>query len=147
MFGKSCLGFTGSPYVFVQRLYGPSRHQGVIRHVHVTVSPFSVESRKPRSRFSQAVRMCSAPPGDTLVQQVEKKISALLDPVSLSVTPAYDDPNGSHVTIDVVSSKFEGLMMVRRQQLVYKAIWDEMNSGAIHAVDSMTTKTPKEAGM
>ena len=58
---------------------------------------------------------------------------------------AYDDPNGSHISVEVVSSNFEGKRMVQRQQLVYKAIWEEMQ-GAVHAVDSMSCKTPSEAG-
>ncbi len=33
----------------------------------------------------------------------------------------------------------------RRQQMVYKAIWLELQD-AVHAVDAMTTKTPAEAG-
>jgi BolA-like protein 1 len=57
---------------------------------------------------------------------------------------AYDDPNGSHVSIEVVSPEFEGKRPVQRQQLVYKAIWEELQ-GPVHAVDSMVCKTPAEA--
>jgi stress-induced morphogen len=57
---------------------------------------------------------------------------------------AYDDPNGSHIKIEVVSTMFEGKRAMQRQQLVYKAIWEEMQ-GAVHAVDSMVCKTPDEA--
>ena len=57
---------------------------------------------------------------------------------------AYDDPNGSHISIVVVSDKFEGKRAVQRQQMVYKAIWEEMQ-GPVHAVDSMICKTPSEA--
>jgi BolA-like protein 1 len=39
---------------------------------------------------------------------------------------------------------FEGKRAMQRQQLVYKAIWEEMQ-GAVHAVDSMVCKTPDEA--
>jgi len=35
-----------------------------------------------------------------------------------TIQGAYDDPNGSHISIEVTSSLFEGK---RRQQLVYKA--------------------------
>ena len=41
----------------------------------------------------------------------------------------------------------KSLLMMKRHQLVYKAIWDEMQSGAIHAVDSIDAKTPAEAGL
>jgi BolA protein len=57
---------------------------------------------------------------------------------------AYDDPNGSHISIEVVSAKFEGKRAMQRQQMVYKAIWEELQ-GPIHAVDSMVCKTPDEA--
>ena len=87
-------------------------------------------------------------------------------------TGAYDDPNGSHISIVVVSDAFEGKRPVQRQQLVYKAIWEEVSKenrkkvlrffvldsnsfifnpfpsqlqGPVHAVDAMICKTPGEA--
>ena len=64
----------------------------------------------------------------------------------VQVTGAFDDPNGSHIAIEVVSEKFVGKRPVQRQQLVYKAIWDEMEGqgGAVHAIDSMICKAPSE---
>jgi BolA-like protein 1 len=56
---------------------------------------------------------------------------------------AYDDPNGSHISIEVVSDKFTGKRAMQRQQLVYKAIWEELQ-GPVHAVDSMVCKTTDE---
>lgn len=56
---------------------------------------------------------------------------------------AYGDPNGSHISVEVVSNQFEGKRPVQRQQLVYKAIWQELQ-GPVHAVDSMVCKTPSE---
>lgn len=47
-------------------------------------------------------------------------------------------------SIDVVSSEFEGKSAVNRQRMVYKAIWEELQS-TVHAVDHMTTRTPSEA--
>lgn len=47
-------------------------------------------------------------------------------------------------SIDVVSPAFEGQSAVNRQRMVYKAIWEELQS-TVHAVDQMTTKTPNEA--
>mmetsp|Transcript_80228 Transcript_80228/g.129987 ORF Transcript_80228/g.129987 Transcript_80228/m.129987 type:complete len:163 (+) Transcript_80228:37-525(+) len=84
--------------------------------------------------------------GDSVVAGMVKKLEKEFTPVKLEVIPAYGDPNGSHVTINVVSDAFEGKRPVQRQQLVYKVIWEEMQ-GAVHAVDSMTCKTPKEAGL
>jgi len=49
-----------------------------------------------------------------------------------------------HVSLFVVSEEFEGLSRMKRQQTVYRAIKDLMNSGQIHAVDEMTTKAPSE---
>lgn len=60
------------------------------------------------------------------------------------VTSTDDDPNGSHIQVTVVSSAFEGKKAMERQRMVYKAIWEEM-SGPVHAVDSISAKTPEEA--
>lgn len=49
-----------------------------------------------------------------------------------------------HVSIDVVSNVFEGKNSMERQRMVFKAIWFELQD-TVHAVDSMTTKTPAEA--
>jgi stress-induced morphogen len=61
----------------------------------------------------------------------------------VTILGAHDDPNGSHISIEVVSSIFSGKRPVQRQQMVYKAIWEEMQ-GPVHAVDSMICKTPDE---
>ena len=51
--------------------------------------------------------------------------------------------DGSHVNLVVVSPAFEGLSPVKKQQLVYGALSDEIASGAIHAVN-MKTFTPEQ---
>ncbi|KAG1664592.1 hypothetical protein FOA52_012535 [Chlamydomonas sp. UWO 241] len=48
--------------------------------------------------------------------------------------------------IDVVSEAFEGKQAMDRQRMLYKAIWLELQE-AVHAVDSMVTQTPAEAGL
>lgn len=48
-----------------------------------------------------------------------------------TITGAYDDPNGSHISIEVVSDAFEGKRAVQRQQLVYKAIWEELQGPVV----------------
>eukprot|EP00525_Craspedostauros_australis_P002843 CAMPEP_0198115990 /NCGR_PEP_ID=MMETSP1442-20131203/8955_1 /TAXON_ID= /ORGANISM="Craspedostauros australis, Strain CCMP3328" /LENGTH=157 /DNA_ID=CAMNT_0043773645 /DNA_START=19 /DNA_END=492 /DNA_ORIENTATION=- len=83
-------------------------------------------------------------PDTTIVDTCQQKIQAALEATDVKVTGAYDDPNGSHIAIEVVSTKFEGKRAVQRQQLVYKAIWEELQ-GPVHAVDSMVCKTPDEA--
>jgi acid stress-induced BolA-like protein IbaG/YrbA len=79
----------------------------------------------------------------TIVDVCTDKIKEALEATEVKVTGAYDDPNGSHISIEVVSTKFEGKRPVQRQQLVYKAIWEELQ-GPVHAVDSMVCKTPDE---
>mmetsp|Transcript_42597 Transcript_42597/g.114044 ORF Transcript_42597/g.114044 Transcript_42597/m.114044 type:complete len:82 (-) Transcript_42597:50-295(-) len=78
---------------------------------------------------------------------IERKLREALDPVKLEVIPAYGDPNGSHVSLRVVSKQFEGKRSMQRQQMVYKVLWDELQSQKIHAVDKMEVLTPQEAGL
>ncbi|KAF5958953.1 hypothetical protein HYC85_000162 [Camellia sinensis] len=77
-----------------------------------------------------------------LIQSMENKIKEHLNADSVIVKDAYGD--GRHVSIDVISSAFEGQSAVSRQRMVYKAIWEELQS-IVHAVDQMTTRTPTEA--
>lgn len=85
----------------------------------------------------------STGPDTTIVDTCRDKITTALEAADCKVLGAYDDPNGSHISIEVVSSMFEGKRPVQRQQLVYKAIWEELQ-GPVHAVDSMICKTPNE---
>lgn len=87
--------------------------------------------------------LSSNPPDTTVVQTCTDKIKTALETESVKVTGAYDDPNGSHISIQVVSDLFVGKRAMQRQQLVYKAIWEEMQ-GPVHAVDEMICKTPEE---
>ncbi len=50
---------------------------------------------------------------------------------------------GNHVSLTVVSERFEGLNAVKKQQLVYACLQEQISSGAIHAVN-MKTFTPSE---
>ncbi len=65
-------------------------------------------------------------PPDTVMGTIEKKLSDALAPERLEVTPTYGDPQGAHVSIEVVSSAFEGMAVVKRHQAVYKVIWEEL---------------------
>ncbi|WP_444884033.1 BolA family protein [Microbulbifer sp. PSTR4-B] len=51
---------------------------------------------------------------------------------------------GSHLMVTVVSSAFEGLSRLKKQQLVYAALNDKIADGTLHAVQ-MQTLTPEEA--
>ncbi len=52
---------------------------------------------------------------------------------------------GSSFTPVVVSEAFQGLSLVRRQQLVLAAVKDWLATGVLHAI-SMKTYTPEEWG-
>ncbi|XP_068635690.1 protein BOLA4, chloroplastic/mitochondrial-like [Aristolochia californica] len=77
-----------------------------------------------------------------MMQSMEQKIKEQLNADKVIVKDAYGD--GRHVSIDVVSTAFEGQSAVNRQRMVYKAIWEELQS-TVHAVDQMITRTPTEA--
>jgi len=51
--------------------------------------------------------------------------------------------DGRHFNLVIVSSQFEGLRTIKRQQMVYAALNAEIASGALHAVN-MRTFTPAE---
>ncbi|XP_037463179.1 protein BOLA4, chloroplastic/mitochondrial-like [Triticum dicoccoides] len=82
------------------------------------------------------------PTGSTITLSMETKIKEQLEADIVTVVDASGD--GRHVCIDVVSKAFEGKSAVNRQRMVYKVIWEELQS-TVHAVDQMTTKTPGEA--
>ena len=83
---------------------------------------------------------------DTVVARCTQKSQDAPNPSKLVVNAAHDNPNGSHISVEVVSDMFEGKRSVQRQRLVYQAIWDEMkDGGAVHAVDSIVAQTPNEA--
>ena len=102
--------------------------------------------RGSTSRFGVLARSMTAETGEgkTIVDICKEKISAALGTDDVKVVAAYDDPNGSHITVEVYSDAFEGKRPVQRQQLVYKALWEELDKNAVHAVDSMVCKTPGE---
>lgn len=83
---------------------------------------------------------------------VETKLREALSPSHLEVlneSHMHAVPPGSetHFKVVVVSSLFEGLPSVRRHQLVYGALKEELNKkpvhGGIHAV-AITSRTPAE---
>ena len=51
--------------------------------------------------------------------------------------------DGDRAAINVVAAVFEGLSRVKRQQMVYRYLNNEITSGAIHAV-TITAKAPSE---
>jgi len=117
-------------------------------------SSSSSSSSSSRSRLYSTSPTAAAPAaaaagggggGDTVIARCTKKITDALSPTRLKVTAQHDDPNGSHISIECVSSMFEGKVSVMRQRLIYKAIWDEMSDGgSVHAVDRIIALTPQE---
>ncbi|KAI3807914.1 hypothetical protein L1987_23851 [Smallanthus sonchifolius] len=110
--------------------------QQVVKPLIHTVGRRSISARV--SSFSNGTGPIDSP----LMQSMESKIKEQLNAELVTVKDAYGD--GRHVSIDVVSSYFEGKSAVNRQRMVYKAIWEELQS-VVHAVDQMTTRTPEEA--
>ncbi|MEE4244925.1 MAG: BolA family protein [Kangiellaceae bacterium] len=53
------------------------------------------------------------------------------------------DGDGSHFKVRVVSEQFEGLRSVKKQQMIYAILNDQIKSGAIHAL-SIEAFTPEE---
>ena len=87
--------------------------------------------------------LCATPADRSVVDTCREKIAAALEAKEIEVKGAFDDPNGSHIAIYCVSEQFEGKRSMQRQQLVFKAIWEEMQ-GPVHAVDQMVLKAPSE---
>jgi acid stress-induced BolA-like protein IbaG/YrbA len=71
-------------------------------------------------------------------EQVEHAIKAQMPDAQVQVIT----PDGEHYEVIVVSSQFEGKGLVQQHQLVYRAIQEEMLSGAIHAM-AVKTYTPQ----
>ncbi|XP_051203475.1 protein BOLA4, chloroplastic/mitochondrial [Lolium perenne] len=102
-------------------------------------------SGSTRTRGFASWASAPGPAGPTespITQSMETKIKEQLEADTVTVIDASGD--GRHVCIDVVSKAFEGKTAVNRQRMVYKVIWEELQS-TVHAVDQMTTKTPGEA--
>nr|XP_043616719.1 protein BOLA4, chloroplastic/mitochondrial [Erigeron canadensis] len=113
------------------------------QHQHVIIKPLiHIAGRRSISAGVSSPTNGSGPIDSPLMQSMQSKIKEELNAELVTVNDAYGD--GRHVSIDVVSSAFEGKSAVNRQRMVYKAIWEELQN-VVHAVDQMTTKTPEEA--
>lgn len=72
------------------------------------------------------------------VEQVTALLHSELDNCEISVSG-----EGSHYDITVVGDVFSGLRPVKKQQLVYAALSEQIADGSIHAVN-IKTYTPQE---
>lgn len=120
------------------------------------VSPFAAAPSSSRATVARSIPVSGPGAGvagstggqggqvtNALMDSMRAKICEALETDTCTVTDLYGD--GRHVSIDVVSKAFEGKNSMQRQRMVYKAIWLELQE-AVHAVDSMNTKTPQELG-
>lgn len=79
--------------------------------------------------------------------RIEEKLRASFDPSHLEVineSHMHSVPKGSetHFKVVVVSARFDGLSAVKRHQLVYGALSDELKAG-VHAL-AITSRSPAE---
>jgi acid stress-induced BolA-like protein IbaG/YrbA len=72
----------------------------------------------------------------------EEDIKQLLES-NIDSCQATVEVSGSHVNLIVVSTAFEGLNPVKKQQLIYGVLDTYIKSGEIHAVN-MKTFTPEQ---
>src|SRR4051812_43665805 len=85
----------------------------------------------------------------SLLDRIEGKLKDALAPSHLEVineSHMHSVPKGSetHFKVVVVSSRFDGLSAVKRHQLVYGTLADEMQQKpGIHAL-AITSRTPAE---
>jgi BolA protein len=79
----------------------------------------------------------------TMAAQIEARIVAALNPVSLEIIDdsechrghaGHRDGGESHFTVIVTAAAFAGLSRVARQRAVYAALGDLMAPGGIHAL-------------
>ncbi len=81
----------------------------------------------------------------SVVERCKLKISEALETNSVSITTDQTDPNGMHIEVDVESILFENKRKMKRHQMVYKALWEELaDGGPIHAVDNIIARAPGE---
>ncbi len=83
----------------------------------------------------------------TVQQRIESKLKESLEPSHLEVineSHMHNVPKGSetHFKVVVISQRFDGLSAVKRHQLVYGVLGDEMKSG-VHAL-AITSRSPAE---
>ncbi|MGJ8524895.1 Acid stress protein IbaG [Halomonadaceae bacterium LMG 33818] len=71
-------------------------------------------------------------------EDVKAKLESHLDDCEFHI-----QGEGCNFQVTAISEHFEGLSPVKRQQLIYSALSDEIASGALHAI-SIRTYTPSQ---
>ena len=70
-----------------------------------------------------------------------KVITLITNKLPDSIVKVENLKGNDHLQVTVISSKFNGLSLVKQHQLVYSALKEELASEAIHAL-ALKTKTP-----
>ncbi|KAF3432629.1 hypothetical protein FNV43_RR23731 [Rhamnella rubrinervis] len=148
--GRTSLAFQKQSLILLNKASGHTARLRIQKHecgkFSSTPSSTSKSEMDGQRCFTTSIRATHVDDAGSmdspLMQSMENKIKKHLNAESVTVKDSYGD--GRHVSIVVVSSAFEGQSAVNRQRMVYKAIWEELQS-TVHAVDQMTTKTPNEA--
>ncbi|MBO6975813.1 MAG: BolA family transcriptional regulator [Prochlorococcus marinus CUG1435] len=70
-----------------------------------------------------------------------KVISLILNKLPDSKVKVENLKGNDHLQVTVISSRFNGLSLVKQHQLVYSALKEELASEAIHAL-AVKTETP-----
>lgn len=104
--------------------------------------------------LGRIVMAANAQPMKPVAAAMQRKLQAALKPVSLTIIDESHkhaghsgNPKGgpdaeTHFRVEVVSESFAGVRAVKRHQMIY-ALLDEEIKGGVHAL-SMTTKAPGE---
>jgi acid stress-induced BolA-like protein IbaG/YrbA len=71
-------------------------------------------------------------------EEIKQLLSESIDATHIDV-----NVEGSHVNVVIVSPAFEGLNPVKKQQMVYAVLSQQIADGTIHAVN-MKTYTPEQ---
>lgn len=86
-------------------------------------------------------------------ERLRARLQAELAPTLLEITDdsylhaghAGAASGGSHYSVKIASSKFEGLTLVMRHRLVYDAVHEMINKAEIHAM-AITAIAPSDQG-
>ena len=70
-----------------------------------------------------------------------KVVSLITNKLPDSLVKVENIKGNDHLQVTVISSKFNGLSLVKQHQLVYSALKEELASEAIHAL-ALKTETP-----
>ena len=70
-----------------------------------------------------------------------KVITLITNKLPDSIVKVENLKGNDHLQVTVISSKFNGLTLVKQHQLVYSALKEELASEAIHAL-ALKTETP-----